>query len=63
MVYATWIQDSMAGLGTRDSDLIRLILARAEVGLVFCLFLVYFLDLLLSSHFSKKPLEGKKRRK
>ncbi len=40
MVYATWIQDSMAGLGTRDSDLIRLILARAEVGLVSNLFLV-----------------------
>uniref|UniRef100_A0A0R3XCH0 Exocyst complex component Sec6 n=1 Tax=Hydatigena taeniaeformis TaxID=6205 RepID=A0A0R3XCH0_HYDTA len=30
-LFVNWLQDSMAGLGTRDDDLIRLILSWAEV--------------------------------
>ncbi|KAM7535600.1 hypothetical protein Aperf_G00000097475 [Anoplocephala perfoliata] len=32
-LYAQWINKSMAGVGTRDEDLIRLILSRAEIDL------------------------------
>lgn len=32
-LFVNWLQDSMAGLGTRDDDLIRLILSWAEVNL------------------------------
>ncbi|KAM7536219.1 hypothetical protein Aperf_G00000097461 [Anoplocephala perfoliata] len=32
-LYAKWINESMAGVGTRDDDLIRLILSRAEIDL------------------------------
>ncbi|VUZ55083.1 unnamed protein product [Hymenolepis diminuta] len=32
-LYAKWIHDSMVGMGTRDDDLIRLILSRSEIDL------------------------------
>ncbi|KAL5108574.1 Annexin A7 [Taenia crassiceps] len=33
VLYVKWLQDSMVGMGTRDDDLIRLILSSAEINL------------------------------